>query len=189
LDLEVYPGKGWTASAQLSRGLNSNNIKLQLTEDEDGELLFLINAAITKPATYYNRSTTSLTPLARCRIPRDGDTDNTSAFVKNGILTLMIPKKKIVVSRESPQPVPINRQPQRKVTSPPQQSQFQQPRQQQQQKTRIPVKPGSSSLDSSPKPIHATSNVPVSPMTARRLQIQSEEEDVFERSLKYAVPE
>lgn len=182
LELEAYPGKGWTASAQLSRGLNSNNIKLQLVEGEDGEPFFLINA-IGQRSGYYRQPTQ--TPLARCPIPAGGDAENTSAVVKNGVLTLMIPKKRTAPVVHN---VPINRQPVQKQQQEQKHTQQQQRTQpQNQQKTRIPVNSRANATQS-PTPIHATSSS-LSPMTARRLQIANEEEDVFERTLKYAVPE
>lgn len=179
LELEEYPGKGWIATAQLGRGLNSNNVKLQLADDED-EPYFLINALVTRPATYYTRATTTQTPIARCPIPAEGDASQASAVIKNGVLNLLIPKKKQQrVRPQTVQHVPINRV-QRKPE--PARVEAEKPKQKG-SATRIPVKPGSP-----PKTQPAVASPP-SPATARRLQIQREEEDVFERALKYAVPE
>lgn len=184
LELEEYPGKGWIATAQLGRGLNSNNVKLQLVDDED-EPYFLINALVTRPATYYTRATTTQTPIARCPIPSEGDASQASAVIKNGVLNLLIPRKK---QQRRPQPVqhvPINRVQKTK----PAPVEAEKPKLKS-SATRIPVKPGSPT-QSPPSTIKTQPEAanPPSPITARRLQIQKEEEDVFERALKYAVPE
>jgi len=197
LEVEEHPGKGWLATARLGAGLTSNNIKLEL---EDDDTLIIVAQGV-------NRGRLVKQPLAFLNLPEGVDIDNIQAFVKNGALNVLMPAKTQVIpvrKKKAVNRTPTAHTPASTKPTTQHHSQSRTPTAQQTQPasvfarstpsgktTKVPIideMPQATPKKQVTPPSHSSTTAP-SPLTARKLQLANEEEDVFERALKYAIPD
>lgn len=189
LSLENLSGnKGWIAKARLPRNLYNANFRLQLDGDDT------LVVCVVQRGSFFQEA--SLVPIAICYLPEDADTNKINASNQGGVLSIVIPKRVVVVK---PQPKP-KVTPQAKPKAAPvkvETSSKSVPVQQRKptppspQKVEVvePPKPKQVEVTTPTKPIEVTNPKSMSPMTARMMKLKEQEEDVFERALKYAIPD